>query len=77
MLPPHGNDFRLIFLEKFRIKVARMDFTVSRSLYNFVEGQVRAARFKNVSDAMSEAIQLLRQRDDLPVLSRVIFRDGR
>lgn len=54
-----------------------MNVTVSPSLYNFVEGQVRAARFKNVSDAISEAVQLLRQRDELRVLSRVIFRNGK
>jgi Arc/MetJ-type ribon-helix-helix transcriptional regulator len=43
------------------MKVARVNVRLPFKLKQFVDGEIKAGRFKNVSDAVSEAIRLLMQ----------------
>jgi Arc/MetJ-type ribon-helix-helix transcriptional regulator len=47
------------------MKVTRVDVRLPFELKQFVDDEIKAGRFKNITDAVSEGIRLLRQRADL------------
>jgi putative addiction module CopG family antidote len=49
-----------------------VDVTLPFKLKQFVEREIKAGRFKNSSDAISEGLRLLKQRDDLAAHDLVI-----
>jgi putative addiction module CopG family antidote len=65
----------LIFSARFGIKVARVNVTLPIRLKRFVEREVKAGRFKNVSDATCEGLRLLEQRNELAASQSLLSLD--